>query len=307
MKSTPKIFNIRYKASFESLTANNHIKIWMAKPLNSECQKINNFSISHTPKKTYKDGQGNEILYFEFINTKKIEIKMEIQAELWKQKIITQNNAAVISKIYPKSIKRFLKNENFLEQKLEIKNLAFKIAGKEKLDLDKIKTIFDFITKNFKYCYPIEKRGVKYLDLNGLKGDCGEYSSLFVTMCRILKIPAKNQTGFVIFPKKKKIAEHGWASVYLKPNGWLDMDTQYASLEKNETATKKYFARRNDYRIIFTTGFNVPLKPRIPKKFNLSYWNKLGLPLTHNSVQTLQPIVFVSKNKIEFKDNIKII
>lgn len=307
MKLNSKIFKIEYEVLFNSPTKNNHIKIWMAKPLNSEFQKINKFSISNKPKKTYRDGQGNEILYFEFIDAKKAEIKIEIEAELWGKKSIIQNNKAVALKIYPKLIKRFLKNEKFLEQRVEIKGLVLKITKNKKNNLDKIKAIFNFIIENFKYCYPVEKRGVKYLNLNGLKGDCGEYSSLFVTMCRILKIPAKNNTGFVIFPKNKKISEHGWASVYLKPYGWLDMDTQYASLEKNKIAIKKYFAQRNDYRIIFSNGFNIPLKPNIPKKFNLKYWNKMGLPLTDNSVQTLQPIVFASKNKIRFKDNIKII
>ncbi|MFH1326119.1 MAG: transglutaminase-like domain-containing protein, partial [Candidatus Falkowbacteria bacterium] len=169
--------------------------------------------------------------------------------------------------------------------------------------LNIIQSIFNFVIKNFKYCYPIEQRGVKYLNLKQLKGDCGEYSSLFVTMCRTLKIPARNSTGFVIFPKQKKIVEHGWSNVYLKPFGWLNFDTQYASLEKN---TKKYFIQRNDYRIVFINGFNIPLKPSIPKNFQLNYWNKIGLPLTNNSVQTLQPIVFASKKDVKFKDKVEL-
>jgi len=162
----------------------------------------------------------------------------------------------------------------------------------------------NFIVKNFTYCYPVQQRGVKYLSLDNLIGDCGEYSSLFVTMCRILKIPARNNTGFVIFPKQKKINEHGWANIYLKPYGWLDFDTQYASLEKNASP---YFGRRNDYRISFTNGFNIPLKPSIPKDFKINYWNEHGMPLTHTAAQTLQPIIFASQKEIEFKDSLELL
>lgn len=306
MKSNSKIFHIKYEASFKSPTINNHIKIWIAKPLTSEYQKINSFSISHKPKKTYKDNQGNEIIYFEFINSKNVKIEIKIEATLWIAKNIIKNNKITASKTYPKLAERFLKNEKFLEQSNKIKNFTLRIT-KDKKGLDIVKSIFDFIKENFKYCYPVKNRGVKYLNLNKLTGDCGEYSSLFVTMCRILKIPAKNNTGFVIFPNSKRITEHGWASIYVKQYGWLEMDTQYASLEKSTVAAKKYFAQRNDYRIIFSNGFNIPLKPNIPKNFNLNYWNKKGLPLTNTSAQTLQPIIFASKDKIKFKENIKII
>jgi len=306
MESNSKIFNLKYEASFRSPTTNNHIKIWIAKPLTSEYQKINSFSISHKPKKIYKDNQGNEILYFELINIKKVKIEIKIEAKLWIAKNIIKDNKIITSKIYPKLVRRFLKNEKFLEQSNEIRNFIT-IITKDKKGLDIAKSIFDFVKENFKYCYPVKNRGVKYLNLDKLTGDCGEYSSLFVTMCRILKIPAKNNTGFVIFPKNNKITEHGWASIYLKPYGWLDMDAQYASLEKSTVAAKKYFAQRNDYRIIFSSGFNIPLKPNIPKNFCLTYWNKKGLPLTNTSVQTLQPIIFASKEKIKFKENIKII
>ena len=303
MISSPKKFNIQYRCSFNG-PDKNIIRVWFAQPLNSATQKIEFFSISPKPQKNYKDNKGNKILYFEFRDQKKIDIRVDIKATLWKNKINLTKKKIFLPLPSSKLFQQYTKNEKFLEQTPAVKELINKIINKDDSILDTIQSIFNFVVKNFKYCYPIKQRGVKFLNLKQLKGDCGEYSSLFVTMCRILKIPARNNTGFVIFPKQKKIVEHGWAEVYLKPYGWLDFDTQYASLERS---TKKYFTQRSDYRIVFTNGFNIPLKPVIPKNFLTNYWNKLGLPLTHNSVQTLQPIVFASKKDIKFKDGIELI
>ncbi|MFH1551864.1 MAG: transglutaminase-like domain-containing protein [bacterium] len=299
-----KEFNVEYKANFVS-RANNDIKIWVAKPTDSEFQKIKKFSISPVPQKMYRDNQKNKILHFDFKNQRKLEIKINISVILKQSQIKLNKNYIKISK---NIFRRYKKNERFLEQTTEIKKLTRKIIKNSSNDLDKIKSIFIFIAKNFNYCYPVKKRGVKNLNLNKLSGDCGEYSSLFVTMCRVSGIPARNNTGFVIFPKHEKISEHGWASIYLKPYGWVDMDPQYASLEKNiKTGIKKYFGRRTDYRITFINGFNIPLKLGVPKNFQFIYWKNLGLPIANNSAQILQPLVFASKNEVKFKDNIKLI
>ncbi len=302
MKQSPKKIDIEYRANFLSLVENNEVQVWISQPLTLDCQKINSFSIFPKPKKQYKDLQGNKILYFYFKDLKKIEIKINIKATLWKNQIDFKKNK--ISLPSDKSFDKYIKSEEFLKQTSEIKKKTQEITKNDKSILDKIRSIFNFAVYNFEYRYPVKRRGAEKLNLSDLKGDCAEYSSLFVTMCRTLKIPARNSTGFIISLKNKKIAEHSWASVYLKPYGWIDFDTQYASTEKNKI--KKYFGQRGDYRIIFANGFNIPLKPAILKGFKSDFWNNMGLPVKSNFTQTLQPIIFASKNNIKFEDTIKI-
>jgi len=302
VKHSPKKFNIDYRANLYSIEKDNEIRVWISQPTTFDCQDINSFSISPKPKKQYEDLQGNKILYFCFKDLKEIEIKVSIRATLWKSKINFKKNKALLpnSKLFD----RYIKNEEFLKQTPEIKRKVYEITKNDKSVLDKINSIFNFIIHNFNYSYPIKKRGTEKLNLSDLRGDCAEYSSLFVAMCRILKIPARNSTGFVISPTNKKIVEHGWAGIYLGPHGWIDFDTQYASTEKNKL--KKYFGQREDYRIIFTNGFNIPLKPIIPKGFKLDFWNNVGLPVKNNLTQTLQPIIFASKNNLKFEDDIEV-
>ena len=91
---SPKKFKIRYQAIFNT-SNKNIIKVWLSQPLNSTTQKIESFSITPKPQNYYKDTQGNKILYFEFKNQKNINIQMDIEVILWKNKInLTKNNFA---------------------------------------------------------------------------------------------------------------------------------------------------------------------------------------------------------------------
>ncbi|MBU1202453.1 transglutaminase-like domain-containing protein [Patescibacteria group bacterium] len=282
MKKQDKQFNLSYKLKFDHKN-NNQIKFWFAKPVNNKYQKIINFSVSHGINRKYNDKQENEILYFDIKDKK--DFIADLSVRLSKDTKLVNKNWSTVKK---SEYKKYLKSELFLEQTPAIKKLTNEITKDKKTLPDKVKAIFDFVVDNFSYQYPVKNRGVKNLNLKNLRGDCGEYSALMVAMLRILGVPAKNQTGFVIYPKYKKVLEHAWLSACLGKAGWLDFDPQYAAIEKNKA---KYFGQRNDYRIVFTNGYNIPLKPG------------------NKSVQVLQPVVcgskvrfrnkFVSKNKIQ--------
>jgi len=291
MKYSSKKFNIQYQADFSGPPVN-EIRAWFAEPQDSNLQRIESFSISPKPKSSYKDSQGNKILYFEINNQKQASVKVNIKANLSKYKLDLAKAEF--------STQRNIKSEEFLEQTPGVKDLARKLTASQDNMVNKIGSIFNFVVQNFKYEYPVKHRGVSHLDLKKLRGDCAEYSSLFVAMCRSLGIPSRNNTGFVIYPKQQNMVEHGWASIDTKKHGWLDFDTQYASIDEKS----KYFGQRSDYRITFTDGFNIPLKPSIPNDFDIEYWNNEGLPMMRNSVQTLQPLVFAAKREVKFNSRI---
>jgi transglutaminase-like putative cysteine protease len=80
------------------------------------------------------------------------------------------------------------------------------------------------------------------------KGDCDDQANLLITLCRILKIPAYLQIGFVRnfdAPKSstywgghvtsvlKNIRYHAWALIYIPPWGWLPFDMTLGWEESN--------------------------------------------------------------------------
>jgi transglutaminase-like putative cysteine protease len=301
MKNHKKTVKIEYTITFELLHNKSNVRLWLVQPTNSYCQEIKNISVSPQPAVLYSDKQGNKIGYFTFNNLTHVRVIFAMKLILWELRVNIRD--IKIGRLKHQNIfRRYTKNEMFLERTNTIKKIARLIIKDNERDIDKIRAAFDYTVKNFDYQYPVKKRGVKNLKNNNLRGDCAEYSGFFVTLCRAMQIPARNVTGYVLHPARKKLMEHGCVQVYTASHGWLDFDTQYASLEKNyNIGIKKYFATRSDYRLIFANGFNIPLKPKIPKKYSLKYWNDKGLPLTDTSVQTLQPLIYVSDRGVRFK------
>jgi hypothetical protein len=301
-----KKYKINYSAEIK--TNGEGLKIWIAEPQNDTYQKISNFLISLKSKKTYQDNYKNTIHYIDLPKNKKTKISIDFYIKnYFFTKEIDSKKVKIPSKKFSIS-KNYTKEEKYLEQTKELKKLAFALGKEYENPIEIAKNIYIYIINNFKYCHPIKKRGVKNLNLRNLKGDCGEYSALFATLCRINKIPTKINTGFAFFPEKKSIQEHAWNSIYLKPYGWLDVDTQYGSLEKNKKiALKKYFCKRIENRIISVVNYDIPIKPAIPKEYKIDYWKKQGLPIDRKSVQILQPLIFTNKHHlISFRDKIKL-
>jgi len=299
-----RAYKVKYTATLK--TTGPGIKLWVAQPINDSYQKISNFFISLPIQKKYHDSYKNTINYLNF--PKNRDINLNINFEI-KNKFFTKNINPKITKVPSKNsriYKSYTKSMPFLEQTEEMKNLAYQLSKTTDKPLDIARRIFFYTIDNFQYHYPVKKRGVKNLQLNNLKGDCGEYSAFFATLCRINNIPTKINTGFVVFFKNKIIKEHAWNSIYLKPYGWLDVDAQYATLEKNKKiALKKYFCKRSDNRINFVVDYNIPIKPNIPRDYKLTYWKEQYLPITRSSAQIIQPLIFATKHKIiSFKDQI---
>ncbi len=48
-----------------------------------------------------------------------------------------------------------------------------------------------------------------------LRGDCGVFALLFITLCRIAGIPARWQSGLAVRPGR--VGPHDWAMFYLAP------------------------------------------------------------------------------------------
>ena len=95
---------------------------------------------------------------------------------------------------------------------------------------EKAKAIYDYVTGQVDYRYQ-----PAYLQLDciadqcakTLRGDCGVFALLFITLCRIAGIPARWQSGLAVRPGR--VGPHDWAMFYLAPHGWLWADCSFCS------------------------------------------------------------------------------
>ena len=115
-------------------------------------------------------------------------------------------------------------------------------------------------------------------------GNCTDYHSYFMSLCRTLDIPVRFHMGFSIPNKEGKeegVVEgyHCWADYYREKDGWGPVDISEADKDPNKK--DYFFGRVNKNRVEFTVGRDFILKNRSePQNFFVypivdgTYYNK---------------------------------
>jgi transglutaminase-like putative cysteine protease len=86
-----------------------------------------------------------------------------------------------------------------------------------------IKLAFEFINQKLEYqVNKIRDDAANTLRLR--RGDCSEFTDLFVTLCRGGGIPAKVVHGLIIETRTKSIEPHAWAEYFTPRFGWIQCD-----------------------------------------------------------------------------------
>lgn len=157
---------------------------------------------------------------------------------------ITETTSETLDKIPTPLKEKYLRAEGpWLINNTEIQNLAYNITKNETKVLTIVKNFVSWINKTV--TYPDQMHEVPQYPNETLferEGDCDDQAILFVTLCRIIGIPAFVQIGAIYIPSRlknvsywenrvtavqKRIGWHGWAMVYIPPWGWLPVDLTY--------------------------------------------------------------------------------
>jgi transglutaminase-like putative cysteine protease len=92
-------------------------------------------------------------------------------------------------------------------------------------------------------------------------GNCTDFHSLFISMARGNKVPAKFEMGFSV-PEKHGRGPvggyHCWAW-FLSKQGWIPVDISEANRHPDQT--EYYFGNLTEDRVQFTTGRDITLAP----------------------------------------------
>ena len=289
-------FKLRYKIKLYPEDKEDSVYFWLALPPNNAYQQLQHFTQSIKPFLEYEDRSGNQILVYK-TEAKKTNVILDFD-------LIAKKDG--FGDIDRTNLHHYLINELYLEQTPWAKELAKNLSHNLKDDLAKAKAFCHYVASNFRYIYPVPKRGVANLDPQSLEGDCAEYAGLFITLCRIARIPARMQTGFFLSPEKNHVNPHVWANIYLEDLGWVDVDPQFAALEDSiDRGIELFFARRDDYRVVFCQGNNIHLKEFPKQKVVPLLPDQVDTELTDQPVfHSLQPAVILNRNLKDYDANI---
>lgn len=166
----------------------------------------------------------------------------------------------------PEALEEYLKDTAELAPHIEftpyIRALTEACAQGCTTPLEKAKSFYDFITKNFRYTYMPAYFTLDSIAENcarSFTGDCGVFALLFITMCRCAGIPAEWQSGFAAEPEF--VGGHDWARFYVEPFGWLFADPSFGvSSNRNENEERRmfYFGNLDPYRMVANRAFQAP-------------------------------------------------
>lgn len=161
-----------------------------------------------------------------------------------------------------------------------LKALAARITRGLTDPLAKAAAIYEYVTGHVDYRYQpdyIQLEPIAEMCAKELRGDCGMFAILFITLCRICGIPAQWQSGLSVSPDH--IGAHDWAMFYIAPHGWLWADCSFGSSARRRGETERrahYFGNLDPCRMAANSRFFAPLTPPMPDWRHDPYDNQRG-------------------------------
>ncbi len=144
-----------------------------------------------------------------------------------------------------------------------VKELSAKIVGDETNPYLKAKKIYKWINDNIPWAGAREYSTIENISdycLSTGHGDCGIQTLTFTTLCRYNGIPAKWQSGWMLYPTITNL--HDWGEIYLEGYGWVPVDQSFGLTESDDEDVHWFFFGGNDaYHFIVNDDFSRPFYP----------------------------------------------
>jgi len=259
-----RAFLVTYAVSLTGLPPDKAARVWLPVPSRDEHQDIEiadtkalpaGFKIDKEP--TY----GNQILYTEANGDKEGKADLAVTYKVRRREVVGPSKPEIPDA--PK-LARYLEPDKL--GPLDGKPLEL-IKGKA-VPADQMaaaRMLYDVVNGHVKYSKEGTGwgRGDVEWVCDSKTGNCTDFHSLFISLARANKIPAKFEMGLPL-PAQRGEGEiggyHCWA--YFKPDGkgWVAVDISEAN--KDPKMTDYYFGNLTEDRVAFSTGRDYDLVPR---------------------------------------------
>jgi hypothetical protein len=263
-----RTFEFTYGGAVKDLKPGQEAKVWLPVAVDSFEQKVT-IQKKDLPAKGQigKESQyGNTMLFFEAQANAQGEVPFQVTYQVTRHEVKTDMAANLVLK--PKEsddkILRYLQPD----AKVPITGKPLDLIKDKKLPSEQFaaaKVLYDVVNHHMKYSK--EGKGWGQGDAvwacDSKFGNCSDFHSLFISMARGNKIPAKFEMGFPIPTKRGEGpvgGYHCWAWFLPDGKGWIPVDISEAN--RNPELKEYYFGNLTEDRVQFTTGRDINLVPR---------------------------------------------
>jgi len=285
-----RTFRLTYAGTITGLEPGKVVSVWLPVPQSSEDQDVvieKRFpqGVTETREPLY----GNKMFYFEARAREDGTIPYEVVSRVTRREV---RGATDMKGGNHERVSRFLQPDELVPvggKPLEL------IKGKKLPDdpMEKAKTFYEVVNNHMTYGKPEGKpwgRGDAEWACDSKTGNCTDFHSVFISLARSHKIPAKFEIGFSI-PEKRGKGEvagyHCWAKFRPSDKGWVPVDISEAN--KVPKLKDYYFGNLTEDRVALTTGRDIDLVPKQKGKalnfFVFPYAEVDGKPVDQSKIK----------------------
>ena len=204
---------------------------------------------------------GNHILYFQATADEHGEVPFKVSYELERREHLT----TLFEEFHKSQTELFISESRFVPTSA---NLLDQLIDRDELDEDNLRRgrqLYDAINTHMKYDKPEGGewgRGDSEWACSSQHGNCTDFHSLFISICREQNIPARFEIGFPISEQRGKGVVggyHCWAK-FVVDKQWIPVDISEA--DKDPSKADYYFGSLTENRVTFTIGRDLELVPK---------------------------------------------
>jgi uncharacterized protein (TIGR03000 family) len=257
-----RTFLFTYSATITDLPAGKKVRIWLPVPLSNDDQKVEIVSkdLPAEGKIGKESKYDNKMLYVEGKAGPDGTLPLKVVYRVTRREV----RGAEKEKPDATEVAMYLKPDALVP--IDGKPLDL-IKGKDipKDQTDAAHILYDVVNNHMKYSKEGTGwgRGDSVWACDSKYGNCTDFHSVFISLARSQKIPAKFEIGFPL-PEKRGEGEipgyHCWAFFRPEGKGWTPVDISEAN--KNPKMKDYYFGNLTENRVSFTTGRDITLVPK---------------------------------------------
>jgi transglutaminase-like putative cysteine protease len=263
-----RTFDLTYQTTVHGLEAGKPIRIWVPVPPSTEDQDVRIISRELIGKSTVKGKTtretryGNQIFFAEVSANKEGKVEFKAVYRITRREVKGETGKKLVDDA--DRIARFLQADALVPITGKPVEL---IKGKSMPDdpLKKARVLYDVVNAHVRYSKEGTGwgRGDSVWVCDSKFGNCSDFHSLFISLARSQKIPAKFEIGYPLPPKRGKGeigGYHCWA--FFRPEGkrWVPVDISEAN--KDPKRRDYFFGNLDENRVMFSTGRDIDLVPK---------------------------------------------
>lgn len=260
-KAKSRTFLFTYSATVTDLPADKKGRVWLPVAStndNQEVEIVDTKSLPEGYKFDKEPSYSNQILYAEVTAGKP---NLAITYRVTRREVKGPSAAEVPDA--PK-LARYLEPDALVP----ISGKPLELLKNKPLPKDQTataKVLYDLVNNHMKYdkSKPGWGRGDAVWACDSKFGNCSDFHSLFISLARSQKIPAKFEIGFPLPPKRGEGdigGYHCWAFFKPEGKGWVPVDISEAN--RDPKMTEYYFGNLTEDRVVFSTGRDFDLMPK---------------------------------------------